>query len=95
MLVTFLAKKYVFHTPRLVQKHQCDQLCTAITCTEFTASKTYIRPTCALKNLSDTYNLTQPDARLLKSYTTVNKTDVFIHTAQSAHSNGDTKWMTW
>jgi hypothetical protein len=83
-----------------VQKHQCDQLCTAITCAVFTASNTQIRPTGTpppqkKKLLSDYINLIQPDGRLLKPHTIVNKTNVFIHTAQSSQRNGDARWMIW
>jgi len=37
------------------------------------------------------HRLTQPDGRLLKSHTTVNKTNVFIHTAQPSQHNGEAR----
>jgi len=75
-----------------VQKHQCDQLCTAIICIVFT-SKKRIRPTCVC--MGQTNLLTQPDGCLLKSHTNVNQTNAFIHTAQPSQRNGEARWTFW
>jgi hypothetical protein len=54
----------------------------------FTTSKKQIRPTREREREKTTYvryiQSNQPDGRLLNSYNIINKTNVFIHTAQSS-----------